>query len=876
MHILLCGALINLAIWAWVFRAHEFSDWDNSALSGVSYSPYGKDQNPEYGDEATEKSIIRDLDLLRGLSDSIRLYSALGVLQTIPSHAKERGIAVTAGAWISADPLRNQREVSELIKLANRHLNVTRVLVGNETLLRQDVSRDVLIDMIAAVRGRTQKPVSTAEPWHIWLSNPALAEAVDFIGVQALPYWEGVSAQDAVVYLLAKLAQIKAAYPNKPIILTEVGWPSAGRAILEARTGRVEQARFVREFLNAATAQDLEYFIIEAFDQPWKISIEGMAGGYWGLFDARRQVKFPWSGPVRERDDWAIWALIAILAGAFPSLGYLRFRPTLQPQGALVLSATTQSFGSALVCALVPAIGLYLSAIELTVWSVLFGAAIFLGIGVLVDIFEAADLMWTGPLRRQFAPAPPAADAQSLPKVSIHVAVSNEPPVLVRRTLAALARLDYPNFEVIVLDNNTRDPALWRPIQFQCRSLGSRFRFHRYEKLTGYKGGALRRALSHCAHDAEIIAVIDSDYVVASDWLKSLVPLFADPKIGFVQAPQDYRDARESIFKNFCFWEYAGFFRIGMVRRNEADAIIQHGTMTLIRRDALQKVGGWADWCITEDAELGLRLAHNGWKSAYIAKSFGKGVMPDSLGAYKTQRYRWAYGAIQILKRRWRWLAIGQGTKLTSAQRFQYLAGWLPWISDAAGLFFTIAALAWTTALVAFPEFTELPPAAFLMPPLAAFLVRQGLLFKLYGRAGKCPPRDRAKAALAGLALSHTVAKAVISGLFTSAHPFHRTPKYRSGPRFLRGLFMASEEALILACLIAAGLSFAVTNGTWDLDAFLWLSVLAVLTLPYGATVVLATNNGNPLRVHQPARLGGGGPSIPAYPPGERRRRRQQ
>ena len=99
-----------------------------------------------------------------------------------------------------------------------------------------------------------------------------------------------------------------------------------------------------------------------------------------------------------------------------------------------------------------------------------------------------------------------------------------------------------------------------------------------------------------------------------------------------------------------CYEEYRGFFHIGMVERNERNAIIQHGTMTLVRRDALEEVGGWAEWCITEDAELGLRLFEAGYEAAYIPRSYGRGLMPDTFIAYKSQRYRWAYGAMQILK----------------------------------------------------------------------------------------------------------------------------------------------------------------------------------------------------------------------------------
>ena len=117
---------------------------------------------------------------------------------------------------------------------------------------------------------------------------------------------------------------------------------------------------------------------------------------------------------------------------------------------------------------------------------------------------------------------------------------------MLKATLDAVARLDYPNFECVVVINNTPDPAFWRPIEEHCRALGERFKFINEDNVDGYKAGALRLALAHTASDAEIIGVIDADYVVHPDWLKDLVPAFADPKVGMIQAPQDHRDGERT------------------------------------------------------------------------------------------------------------------------------------------------------------------------------------------------------------------------------------------------------------------------------------------------------------------------------------------
>ena len=219
---------------------------------------------------------------------------------------------------------------------------------------------------------------------------------------------------------------------------------------------------------------------------------------------------------------------------------------------------------------------------------------------------------------------------------------------MLKATLDAVARLDYPNLECVLVINNTPDPALWRPVEEHCATLGDRFKCLRVENLSGYKAGALRLALAHTASDAEIIGVIDADYVVDPDWLKALVPLFADQRVGLVQSPQDHRDGDRSVLHRAMNAEYAGFFDIGMVQRNEVNAIIVHGTMCLIRRAAIEQAGGWSSDTIVEDSDIGLALLERGWLAHYTNRRYGYGLLPDTFEAYKRQRQRWAFGGIQL------------------------------------------------------------------------------------------------------------------------------------------------------------------------------------------------------------------------------------
>ncbi len=280
-----------------------------------------------------------------------------------------------------------------------------------------------------------------------------------------------------------------------------------------------------------------------------------------------------------------------------------------------------------------------------------------------------------------------------MPMVSLHVPAYNEPPDVVASTLNSLARLDYPNYEVLVVDNNTPGEENWSRIRELCQDLGPKFRFVHLDRWPGYKSGALNFALAHTAPEAEIVGSIDADYIVKPNFLNDLVPYFATPKVGFVQAPQDYRYDPGDPFAESTYHGYKYFFEVSMPVRNEHNAIIFCGTMGLIRKSALQEIGGWDEWCITEDAEASLRILKLGYESLYIKHSFGRGLMPYTFEGLKKQRFRWCFGGIQILKKHWGALMpwahwLDPQNRLSLAQRYFYLVGGLQWFTDVLNLIF--------------------------------------------------------------------------------------------------------------------------------------------------------------------------------------------
>ncbi|TNF38203.1 MAG: glycosyltransferase, partial [Gammaproteobacteria bacterium] len=641
-------AALSIALWALANRPDVEPAWPE-VIQGFAFSPMGEQHSPVEHFLPSPEEIDRDLALLEKKTHAVRTYSVEGSLAEIPALARKHNINVTLGAAIDKDLEKNAREIQDLISIADRHRhNVVRVIIGNEVILRGDIPVEQLIGYLKHVRRQLDVPVSTAEPWHVWMKHPELVAHVDYLAVHMLPYWEGVHIDLAVDYVVDRLNDLKRKYPGKPIVIAEVGWPSNGRTRKEAVASAANEAIFLRRFLQRAEQEHYVYYVMEAFDQPWKRINEGAVGAYWGVYDVERQPKFEFTAPIVSVPHWHILAGISIVIAAITFALLLVDAMSLTFHGRGFLAAIAFFSATAVVWIVYNYTQQYFTLSSIIVGILMLFGMLGVVIVLLIEAHEWAETVWVKERRRPFKPLP--VDDKDLPKISIHVPAYNEPPEMMIETLNALAKLDYPRFEVIVIDNNTKDPAVWQPVEAHCKILGERFRFFHVDPLAGFKSGALNFALDHTAEDADIIAVIDSDYIVEPGWLRDLAPQFLQGDVAIVQAPQDYRDADENAFKAMSHAEYRGFFYIGMVTRNERNAIIQHGTMTMVRRSVLEQSGRWSEWCITEDAELGLRIFELGFKAMYIPKSYGRGLIPDTFSSYKKQRSRWAYGAMQIMK----------------------------------------------------------------------------------------------------------------------------------------------------------------------------------------------------------------------------------
>ena len=831
-------ACLHAGLWSLV-RDVAYAPSFTGQLASMSYTPFDGSAHPDSGTRSSAEQIRADLEAIAPYTRMIRTYSSTRGSELIPEIARQFGLRVSVGAWIDKNQQRNEREIRAVIDLARKNRNIDSVVVGNETIYRADQTVDQLIRKIQRVKRDTSVKVTTGEIWNVWIEHPELVSAVDFIAAHVLPYWEGVPESAAVDQALRIYDLLRQTYPGKRIVIAEFGWPSAGYNRQEANPGPRQQATVLREFVSRADALGIDYNIIEAFDQPWK-TFEGGVGPYWGMFNTAREPKFSWTAPITDPDHWKLTA-IAVLVGILLSL------PVLGLVGATALQALT-------LIAAAHVAGAWF-AVVFAYWKGHYfvpGAAFALGLGLvlliplvlvaLARIDEIAAVAFGRKPRRLLASPPLAPDLPSLPKVSIHIPACMEPPEMLKLTLDSVARLNYPNFECVLVINNTPDPALWRPVEEHCRALGDRFKFVREDKLAGFKAGALQLALAHAASDAEIIGVLDADYVVHPDWLSDLVPMFADPAVGLVQAPQDHRDGGRSLMHHAMNGEYAGFFDIGMVQRNEANAIIVHGTMCLIRREALIAAGGWSSDTICEDTDLGLTILERGYLAHYTNRRYGHGLLPDSYLAYKRQRDRWAYGGFQIMKKHWRRFMPG-ASRLTRAQRREFSLGWLCWLgAESVGVLVALLNLIWVpfVAIVGI----AIPDKILTLPILAAFAVAVAHFVALYRLRVAIPRGQMLGAVFTAMSVQWTVARAVGFGLIKDGLPFVRTAKGGSGRR--GSDFPAFWEAVLSALLIASAIFLYATNWERVHEINLFALVLAVQSLPFLASLGLAALEGSP------------------------------
>jgi len=336
--LLLAGAVV--CAWWWPNRplAGDIAMPD-ARLNAVSFAAFRPGQSPFTERFPSQAEVAEDVALLSGRVRAIRSYAALGGDWDLAALAGQHGLKLWQGIWLGADRAKNRQEMAAAIALANRYPDtIDRLIVGNEVLLRRDLSVDELIADIDTVRRAVPQPVTYADVWDFWRQFPQVAPHVDMVTIHLLPYWEDApTGIDAAVRAVGDAyRQIAALFPGKPIVIGETGWPSRGRQRRDAAPGRVNQAVFLRRFVALAKQEGLEYNLIEAFDQDWKYRSEGTVGANWGLWSGDRRPKFPLSGLVEENPHWRGNAALSVGLGVALLAWALRVPATSPPKLAIL------------------------------------------------------------------------------------------------------------------------------------------------------------------------------------------------------------------------------------------------------------------------------------------------------------------------------------------------------------------------------------------------------------------------------------------------------------------------------------------------------------------------------------------------------------
>src|SRR6266478_1263778 len=307
----------------------------NAKLLCVSYAPFREGQTPlVLTTHIAPEQIAQDLAQLAKISDCVRTYSIENGLDQVPALAAKVGLKVIQGIWLGSNRLKNLAQISTVVGLTKEYPSViTAVVVGNEVLLRGEMTTSDLAAHIRSVKSQVAVPVTYADVWEYWLRNREVYEAVDFVTIHILPYWEDfpIRARHAASHVDAIRKRMAVAFPGKEILVGETGWPSQGRMREGALPSRTNQARVVSEILLLAKQENFRVNLIEAYDQPWKRELEGTVGGYWGLIDSvRRELKYPPGEAISNFPRWK-WqmgsgmALCVLVFGA--AAATLRRRP---------------------------------------------------------------------------------------------------------------------------------------------------------------------------------------------------------------------------------------------------------------------------------------------------------------------------------------------------------------------------------------------------------------------------------------------------------------------------------------------------------------------------------------------------------------------
>lgn len=434
-------------------------------------------------------------------------------------------------------------------------------------------------------------------------------------------------------------------------------------------------------------------------------------------------------------------------------------------------------------------------------------------------------LMFTTKDRRQEADkySKSVVDGSYCPSVDILIPTYNEPEFILRRTIIGCQAIDYPNKKVYLLDDTNRPQ-----IKQLARELGCYYRT-RLDN-THAKAGNLNHALKNT--DGELIVVFDADFIPTRNFLQRTVGFFQKRNIALVQTPQSFYNgdpiARNLNLETVLTPEEEVFYRQIQPIKDGAGSVVCAGTSFVVRREALNSIGGFVTDSLSEDYFTGIRLAAQGYELVYTNEKLSAGLAAENISSHLAQRLRWARGTLQAFFISSNPLTI-RGLSLW--QRLGHLEGLLHWFSCIPRLFFILLPI----LVIGFgiqPFHSSVREAVYFFLPyyltqLTAFSwlnmrSRSALLSDLYSLV-QCFP------------LAVTVIKIILNPF---AKGFQVTPKGIKSDRYYYNWKLALPLIFLLSITIIS-FGFAAIDAFSPSNIGLWWSAYNIMTLSCALIVLL-------------------------------------
>lgn len=633
---------------------------------------------------------------------------------------------------------------------------------------------------------------------------------------------------DVVDFVFECVCEFKVVFLRKLLLFVEVGWLSNGCMCGSVEVIFVDQVIYLWCLINVFNGEGYSYFVIEVFDQFWKVSVEGLVGVYWGVYNVDCKVKFNFIGLVVLIFKWCVLVIVLVVFVVFVFILLLIDSFLLCQCGRIFFVVVL------FVCVLVLVWIVYDYSQQYSIWFSLI-VGVLLGVGVLgvvivlfIEVYELVEVVWMCKWCWLFLLI--IVVQVYWFKVLIYVFCYNELLELLKQIFDVFVCFDYLDYEVLVIDNNICDLIVWQLVEVYCVCLGECFCFFYVVLLEGFKVGVLNFVLGYVVVDVEVVVVIDVDYCVDFDWFRYMVLYFGDLWIVVVQLLQDYCDQYESVFKWFCYVEYKGFFYIGMVICNDCDVIIEYGIMIMIWCSVLDELR-WLEWCIIEDVELGLWVFEKGLLVVYFECSYGKGVMFDIFIDFKKQCFCWVYGVIQIMKWYIDVLLCGcsfDGSCLICGQCYYFVVGWLLWIVDGLNIFFIFGVLFWLVVMIIVFKCVDLLLLIFVILLLVLFVFKVGKIFFFYWCIVGVDLCDLFFVVFVGLLFLYIIVKVVLYGFVICGILFFCMLKMCFSYGLLVVLVEVCEEVFVMFLLWGVVVGIVVVQGVLSCDLLIWVVMFLV------------------------------------------------